>query len=253
MRPVLAYGQGFRQMAETKSEANKFGESVGKAAEKTAEATKSGLGKLQELGSDGVAKVKESGYFDNFSEFNGELVRPFKQALLHMPFTQSKAAHCHTLFAARFLKLPGLLAVEELTLTKVKDEVVATLKLQPKEPEHGFNIWNVLSFYFGVLESLLGLAFGLGLLSLLWNLLLGYFIAYTLFWGMLCKKTKKIMFWSMVLLVTYVVLCAVEVVLSFTLISSLIMYLLKLLSALLMAINGYVLYKNHTSMPLLDP
>lgn len=208
-------------MGEEQSEAAKLGASAARAAEAAKAKAKVGIGKAKKFGSDCMTKIKESGYLNHISEFNHGLSRPLAQ-------------------------------VEELSLRKAKEELVETLKFNPKEPEHGFHIWNATAFYVGVVESLVGLAFGNGYLSLIFNVLVGYIVAYTLFWGMLCKRTKKVMFWTMFLLVAYAAFCAFQIVLSFAMIFSLIMYAFKFLSTCFMAANGFVLYKRQHAAPLLD-
>ena len=113
--------------------------------------------------------AKEKGFFSHFMEYNMEIINPLKNA-------------------------------QSVTVDGVKEEVIATLKLQPKNAREGFVLYNGLALLFGIAESLIGALAGGGLLSLAWNGGASYCVAYTLYWLMVCHQDPKLMQYALVFL-----------------------------------------------------
>jgi hypothetical protein len=105
------------------------------------------------------ALAESEGFFSHFAAYNEQILRPLKNA-------------------------------GEFTTEGAKQEIIATLMLQPRDLRNGFVLYNVLAFLFGVAEAFTSMALGHGPWSLIWNGGAGYCIAYTLYWIFLCKQAK---------------------------------------------------------------
>jgi len=105
------------------------------------------------------ALAESEGFFSHFAAYNEQILRPLKNA-------------------------------GEFTTEGAKQEIIATLMLQPRDLRNGFVLYNVLAFLFGVAEAFTSMALGHGPWSLIWNGGAGYCIAYTLYWTFLCKQAK---------------------------------------------------------------
>jgi len=159
-----------------------------------------------------MAKAKEVGFFSHFTEYITEIIRPFKE-------------------------------VESFTLAAVKDEIIGTLKLAPTSPRNGFVIFNVFALLFGILESILGYFLGGGLISLLWNGVASYAVAYTLYWSVVCFGNPTFMKYALLFLVLYVAFSVWMAVSTLILVIPAALYGAKAFINLLQLINGYALWK----------
>lgn len=159
-----------------------------------------------------MAKAKELGFFSHFSDYNQEIISPFKE-------------------------------VQSRDLDTLKDEIIATLKLAPTSPRNGFVFFNVLALVFGILESILGYFLGAGILSLIWNGVLGYFIAYTLYWTVTCAGNAMWMRYALLFLLLYVVFNVWLAVSTLIFVIPAALYGAKAFVNLLQLLNGYALLK----------
>jgi len=172
-------------------------------------------------------QAKELGFFSHFTEYNQELLTPGLKLMQN-----------EQLAAQPDLKSKALYMVEA-----VKAEVMGHMTLDPPTPVDSFRLYNVLGFWIGVTESIIFSIFGHGIISLVWNGAVGYAIAYTLYWLMTCAKVPKLQFFALCFIALYVVFnCYMGLkYLIFVLPSAL--YFTKAFCDVLMAINGYKLYK----------
>ena len=137
--------------------------------------------------------------------------------------------------------------VERVSVEATKQEIIQTLKLQPANPDVGFNLWNVIGFYIAVIEAIWAIAvnqFILNIIMEVGSISLGYLIAYTLYWGILVKKNKTLAFRTLLVLLAYGAYCAFSVVFNLILIVPAVLYALKTLTVLMMLVNGFSIYKS---------
>merc|ERR1712216_992607 len=114
---------------------------------------------------------KEQGYFSHFKEYSMELLTPW------IIVTSN----------SEFMELPTMKEKALYMALKAKEEVVSTVTLnRPADVVSSFKLYNVLAFWLGVTESVLGAVFGGSLFSLVWNGGIAFIVAYTLYWIMTC-------------------------------------------------------------------
>ena len=173
------------------------------------------------------AKANELGFFSHFTEYNQELLTP------GMKLMQNE-----TIAAQPTLKEKGLYMLEV-----AKAEILGHMTLDPPTPKESFRLYNVLGFWLGVFESLIFALFGHGLMSIAWNGAVGYAIAYTLYWTMTQAEVQKLQFWAMVFIALYIGF-NIYMGLSYLIyVLPSALYFAKAFCDVLMAINGYKLYK----------
>ena len=172
--------------------------------EKAAEAT--------ELAKAAYAKALEEGFFSHFKEYNEEIVKPLKN-------------------------------IEAASFDAAKTEVMATVTLQASNPLVSFRLYNVIALALGVLESLLMALLGHGMISFVWNLGVGYCIAYTLYWTMTCSQKKEYMFYSMCVLALYVFFNIYMTLSTLIYIIPAALYGAKAFIDVLQLATGFVMYK----------
>jgi len=187
---------------------------VEQAGEKAKELASKGV----EAYKQGFSTLEQAGYFEPMKDFNQELVRPLKQ-------------------------------VETVSLENTRKEIFQTLKFDPSSPTVGFNLWNVIGFYLCVIEAIVAIAFDSAIISIATaaaSILIGYIIAYSLYWGVLVKKKKTYCLRALLLLGAYGAYCAFSIVFSILNPIAAVLYGLKALTAILMAINGFKVYTSLT-------
>merc|ERR1712196_31455 len=107
----------------------------------------------------------------------------------------------------------------------------------------GFVSLNVFAFLFGVLESIFAYFITGSWLSLIWNGLLGYGIAYTLYWVMTCSGNARLMQGGLLFIVLYVAFNIWMTMNTLIFVLPAVLYGAKAFLNLLMLINGYKLLK----------
>lgn len=165
---------------------------------------------------DAYAKAQAEGFFSHFAEYNVEILKP----------------------AERFKGAD----VKE-SLLAVKDEALATVMLKPSDPAAGFVFYNVLALVLGIAESIIFAIFGHGLFSLIWNGAIGYIIAYTMYWTMVCSGKKPYMFYTLCFLALYVVFNVYMAVSTLLYVIPACLYGAKAFVDVLQLICGFELYK----------
>ena len=173
--------------------------------------------------------AKELGFFTHFNAYSMELFTPWTLLTENAAFMEAPSAKEKAL----------VLAVQ------AKDEIISTVKLEKAvDPTRSFIKYNVMAFWLGVAESLIGAIFGAGLFSLVWNAGLSFAVAYTLYWTMTCVRQKKFMFYSLAFMLLYIAFNVYMGVCNMIFILPALLYFAKALCDVLMAINGYHLYKD---------
>lgn len=183
----------------------------GDAAAKAKEIAEQGKNKSLEI----YKALDGQGAFAHFSEFNVELIRPFKNANFKM----------------------------EDAVKTAKDEIIATFQLAPTNPQVGFVFYNVLSLYLGCIESLFHVLAG-SYISLAWNLGFSYILAYALYFFFLISQKKEYKFYALITATLYMLLnvyLGYKEITSFGLVG--LLYFGKAFVNVMMLINGYVIYK----------
>ena len=117
------------------------------------------------------------------------------------------------------------------------------ITFDPPTPKESFQLYNVLGFWLGVLESLFFALFGHGLISLAWNGAVGYAIAYTLYWTMTCCNIQKFQFYAMVFIALYIGFNIYMGLSTLIFVLPSALYFSKAFCDALMFINGYKMYK----------
>ena len=190
-----------------------------KATEAAAKAKEAALG--------AYASANELGFFSHFSEYNQELLTP-----------GLKLMQDETLAGHPTIKEKALYMFEV-----AKGEVLGHLTLDPPTPKESFRLYNVIGFWLGVVESLIFALFGHGIISLAWNGAVGYGIAYTLYWTMTQAEVQKLQFWAMVFIALYIGFNVYMGLSTLLYVVPAALYFSKAFCDVLMAINGYKLYK----------
>eukprot|EP00308_Calcidiscus_leptoporus_P018210 CAMPEP_0119369070 /NCGR_PEP_ID=MMETSP1334-20130426/15644_1 /TAXON_ID=127549 /ORGANISM="Calcidiscus leptoporus, Strain RCC1130" /LENGTH=194 /DNA_ID=CAMNT_0007385845 /DNA_START=67 /DNA_END=651 /DNA_ORIENTATION=- len=166
------------------------------------------------------ASLQELGYFEALPAFNRELVLPLKQA-------------------------------QTLSLKKASKELLQTLKGRPEDPEVGFSLWNVLGFYLSVIGAPIAFATGGGglvsTISSASSIVVGYLVAYTLYWGVIVKKGKQYNLGMLVILAAYGAYCAFSTFYSIFNVPALVVFAVKTLTVMMMLINGVKLFSDRGS------
>jgi len=158
-------------------------------------------------------KAKEKGYFSHFNEYNESIIRPLKR-------------------------------VQSVNVEAVKSELIGTLTLSPPNPEANFIFYNVMALLLGIAESLfVGLILGGGFISLIWNGALGYMVAYTVYWNMLCSQEPTFMLYTLGFLVLYCLYTFFMMYSTLLLVIPACIFAVKCFCNLQMVISGYALYK----------
>lgn len=173
------------------------------------------------------ASANELGFFSHFSEYNLELINPAQKLMADQ-----------SLMSAPTIKEKGLYMFE-----KAKAEVMGHVTFDPPTPKESFQLYNVLGFWLGVLESVFFALFGHGLISLAWNGAVGYAIAYTLYWTMTCCNIQKIQFYAMVFIALYIGFNVYMGISTLIYVLPSALYFSKAFCDCLMFINGYKMYK----------
>jgi len=161
---------------------------------------------------DAYELAKEKGFFSHFMEYNMEIINPLKNA-------------------------------QSVTIDGVKEEIIATLKLQPKNARDGFVLYNGLALLFGIAESLIVALTGGGFLSLAWNGCASYCVAYTLYWLMLCYKDPKLMQYALVFLCLYIAFSVYMVLETLIYVLPAVLYGSKAFVNVLQLLTGFQLLK----------
>lgn len=168
------------------------------------------------------------GFFSHFTEYSFELLTPWKLLTSDEGFMSAPTAKEKALYF----------------FEKAKAEVLATITLVPgPNPSGTFIIYNVLGFYLGIFESLLGALFGGHIISLVWNGGVAFFVAYTLYWTMTCSKVAPLMKYSMVFIALYILFNVYMALQTLIFVIPACLYLGKALCDVLMLINGYHMLK----------
>jgi len=158
-------------------------------------------------------KAKTEGFFSHFGDFNEEIFKPLKR-------------------------------VHEFSWESVKAEVLGTISLHPPNPSSEFVFFNVMALLFGIAESLIAYFFiGDSLISLIWNGGVGYCVAYTIYWIMLCNQSKNLMFGALIFLALYVAFTIWMTWSTLVFVVPAILYAIKAFCNVEMLISGFWLYK----------
>ena len=183
--------------------------------------------KAKEAALGAYASANELGFFSHFSEYNQELLTPGlklmqDETLAGQPTIKEKALYMFDI---------------------AKNEILGHLTLDPPTPKESFRVYNVIGFWLGVFESLIFALFGHGIISLVWNGAVGYGIAYTLYWTMTQAEVQKLQFWAMVFIALYIGFNVYMGLSTLLYVVPAALYFSKAFCDVLMAINGYKLYK----------
>ena len=127
---------------------------------------------------------------------------------------------------------------------QAKEEIMTTLTLAPPpDPRKKFITYNALGFWLGIVETL----FDSSKLGIAWNGVVGFIVAYTLYWTMTCSNSlpyaKTAMFGSLCFIALYILFNLYMGYKTLLYIVPACMYFGKALCDVLMIINGYHLYK----------
>ena len=99
-------------------------------------------------------------------------------------------------------------------------------------------------FWLGAFESLIVALFGGGFFSIVWNVVLGFAVAYTLYWTMTYAPEPKLMKYALLFICLYVVFNVYMGLQNLLFVLPAVLYFGKALCDALMLISGYHLLKD---------
>ena len=174
------------------------------------------------------AEAAKGGFFSHFKVYLMELLMPWR------------------LIASNtvLMEAPGVKEKAIVFGLQAKEEIMTTLTLAPPpDPRKKFITYNALGFWLGIVETL----FVVEKFAIAWNGVVGFIVAYTLYWTMTCSNSlpyaKTAMFGSLCFIALYILFNLYMGYKTLLYIVPACMYFGKALCDVLMIINGYHLYK----------
>lgn len=199
------------------------------------------IGKAKEVALSAYARAEEEGLFSHFGDFNEDLITPVKgimtdQNLAAAPTYKDKALYLLDQAKTELVKTFSL--QEQLFLQPGSSQQIV------EECKARYILYNTVGFWLGVLEAVITGLFGNGWLSILFNGVLAYMIAYLCFWCICCAAKPKYMFWALAFICLYTAFClGMGWAFFFPLILPGILYYAKGFCCVLLGINGYFIYR----------
>jgi len=133
--------------------------------------------------------------------------------------------------------------LQKVSQKKFLDELKATATLQPSDPEAGFNIWNALTFWIGVLLEVVSMLFGGNPIVATVGLLGHYSIAYLLYWAVIKSQSKWYILRAFLFALCLAVFYGFSAVGGLILIFPAVLYGTKAASTAIMCIHVWAVYK----------